>query len=99
MTLIVDFDEDSASPKRGDLIHTNVGDRRERTCMVIAARRLRSPISPRRFLLWAERWWQLNAYFRVRLFRSAERAGGQNVISFRRYPAKKKRTICFGGAV
>ncbi len=90
MRLTVDFSEWLPAPKRGDLIHTNVGKRRERTCLILAARRLRSP-RPQRFRVWAERWWQLEPDFRNRLFRSAERNGGQNLIQFRRYPTKKKR--------
>lgn len=36
---------------------------------------------------------QLESDFRMRLFQSAERAGGQRVIHVTRYPAKKKQTF------
>lgn len=45
---------------------------------------------PPRFIVWCERWWELEADFRMRLYRSAERAGGQHVIYFRRYGKKGK---------
>lgn len=86
------------TPKRGDIIQTNVGDRRERTWLVLHARRVRRrddrtkyvQVTPR-FDVWAARWWELEPDFRMRLFHSAERRGGQQIIYFRRYPAKKKR--------
>lgn len=73
---------DGSTPKRGDIIQTNVGDRRERTCMVLRVKRGRKPV---RYNVWAERWWQMEADFRMRLFRSAQRAGGQRVFYFTRY--------------
>ena len=38
MTLFIDTD---SVPKRGDLIHTNVGSKRERTCFVLRVRKVR----------------------------------------------------------
>jgi hypothetical protein len=66
-------------PKRGDLLQSNVGDRRERTWFILAARLLwmRSKSGQDRFKVWRARWWELEADFRMRLYRSAERNGGQ----------------------
>lgn len=46
-----------------------------------------------RFNVWMARWWELESGLRMRLYRSAERAGGQNVHYFYRYPAKKKNRL------
>jgi len=88
---------DGPPPKRGDIVQTNVGNPRERTWMILRARKIRrsagaTPIGQvvPRFDVWMARWWELEADCRMRLFRSAQRAGGQNVIYFRRYQAKKK---------
>jgi hypothetical protein len=79
---------DGTIPKRGDILQTNVGDVRERTCLILRVHR--SARSTRRFHVWAERWWQLEPDFRMRLFRSAQRAGGQSVIYFTRYKPKPR---------
>lgn len=93
MMITVDITDNSGvHPKRGDILQTNVGDRRERTCFVLSVRRLRASKGVPRFKLWAERWWQLEPDFRHRLFRSAERNGGQTVIRFKRYPTRKKKS-------
>jgi hypothetical protein len=76
-------------PKRGDLIHTNVGNRRERTCFIVKVHVIR----PGRYRLTAVRWWEIEPEFRGLLFRHAERNGGQNVILFKRYPARKRLTF------
>lgn len=86
------------SIKRGDIVQSNVGDHRERTWMVLSARLTNCVMSkercrkPPRYQVWMARWWELEPDFRIRLFRSAERNGGQRVINFKRYPAKKKIT-------
>ena len=82
--------------KRGDIIQSNVGNRRERTWMVISARLTNCVMSEERikkprYKVWMARWWDLEPDFRMRLYRSAERAGGQRVIFFQRYKMKKKR--------
>jgi hypothetical protein len=91
---------DGPAPKRGDLIQSNVGDRRERTWFVLRVHKVRrsagdTPIGSvvPRFDIWWARWWELEPDMRMRLFRSAERAGGQNVIFFQRYPSKKRRSL------
>lgn len=68
-------------PKRGDLLQSNVGSRRERTWFILAAHLLwmRSKDGKDRFKVWRARWWELEAEMRMKLFRSAERAGGQVV--------------------
>ncbi len=83
-------------PKRGDLLQSNVGDRRERTFLVMGVHVLPTRwckemgITAQRTRLWAERWWEIEPAMRLALYRSAERAGGQQVHSFRRFPAKRK---------
>lgn len=80
-------------PKRGDLLQTNTGDRRERTCMILCVKELRPTLGIARCKIWCERWWWLEADFRMRLHRSAERNGGQCVFYFKRYPAKKRKSF------
>lgn len=82
---------DGAKPKRGDIVQTNCGNRRERTWFVIHSRRVkRREESIPRYELHIVLWWKLEPEMRVMLFRSAERNGGQRVINFNRYPAKRK---------
>lgn len=88
-----------AHPKRGDILQTNVGDKRERTCIILHARKIarRDNITPigklaARFHIWCERWWEMEPDFRMRLYLSAQRNGGQQVIFFKRYKLKKKRS-------
>jgi hypothetical protein len=88
----IDMHDDRA-PKRGDIVQTNLGNKRQRTWMILRVKRVRG--HSRRYSLWMARWWELEPDFRMRLFRSAERAGGQRVINFYRYPAKKKKRIDF----
>lgn len=89
--------ENPVAPKRGDLVHTNVGDRkRERTWFVLHARRVRRrPGLPPRYKLFLARWWSLEVETREALFRSAERRGGQYVHYAQPNPKKKKK-VTFG---
>ena len=89
---IIDGSVDAA-PKRGDLLYTNVGDKRERTWFILHARKItrRNPDAPRRYQLHTARWWELEPEMRVALWRLAERNGGQGVWWFRRYPAKSRK--------
>ena len=86
-------------PKRGDLIQSNVGKRLERTWFVIGTHILANGPHPlrkrnvQRTHVWMERWWDLEPDLRLRLYRSAERAGGQVVHLLYRFPAKRKRTF------
>lgn len=84
---------DARIPKRGDLVQTNVGNRRERTWLVLRARHMQRAKHPRRFQVFAARWWELEPEMRIRLWHSAERNGGQGVIYFARYPAKRRKTF------
>jgi hypothetical protein len=94
MKITIDMNPGDRAPKRGDLLQTNIGNRRERTCLILRSRRSRRQVD--RFHLWCERWWELEPDLRLRLYRSAERAGGQNLIGFVRYrPAKKRRGVPF----
>lgn len=92
MTVMIDMN-DQVRPKRGDLLQTNVGSRRERTCFVLTVRELRSRIDVPRYRVWAVRWWEIEPELRLLLFRSAERNGGQSVIRFKRYAVRKKKTF------
>jgi hypothetical protein len=85
-------------PHRGDLLQSNIGDKkRERTWLILAVKRLTDRtckemggVLTRRYKIWAERWYDLEPETRMALYRSAERHGGQLVHSFKRFPAKKK---------
>lgn len=84
---------EARAPKRGDIVQTNVGSRRERTWLILRARHMKRAKHPRRYQVFAARWWELESEMRMRLWRSAERSGGQEVVYFKRYPAKKRRTF------
>lgn len=81
--------------KRGDILQTNIGDRRERTCLILTARALRDrycenmQMQVQRTQLWVARWWELEPEARMLLYRSAERAGGQMLIQFQRFQSKR----------
>lgn len=84
-------------PKRGDLLQSNIGDKRERTWLILAVKQIKDKVCPemgdiltRRYKLWAERWWDLEPATRVALYKSAERAGGQELFTFKRFPVKRK---------
>lgn len=83
-------------PKRGDIFQSNAGDRRERTLIVLGVRTVPTrwckemAITAQRTKVWAERWWEIEPETRLALFRSAERAGGQELFTFRRFPVKRK---------
>ena len=88
------------APKRGDLMQSNVGKRTERTWMILHVKERLPRHCPQMggivtipYKIWAERWWSLEPETRVRLHRSAERAGGQMVHPFHRFPAKRKPTF------
>jgi hypothetical protein len=84
MSFLIDMlDRDYPMPKRGDLIQTNVGNRRERTWFILRSRAIKR--HPWRYKLWAARWWELEPEMRQALYRSAERNGGQRTIFFHRY--------------
>lgn len=87
----MDMVDGATPPRRGDLVNTNVGNKRERTCFVLRSHVIRSRTTVPRVHLWIERWWELEPEFRVRLYRSAERRGGQRCFWFRRNRSKKKR--------
>lgn len=91
--MTLDMLDGSPIPKRGDLLQSNVGDRRARTWFVLAVHPLKPLKGLPRCRVWMERWWELDADLRMRLYRSAERHGGQNVIEFTRYPAKRRKVL------
>jgi hypothetical protein len=72
------------SPKRGDLIYTNCDGPKQRTWMILRvrkiARRTDAPLGTvkPRYEVWRVRWWELEPEFRIKLYRSAERHGGQD---------------------
>lgn len=63
-------------PKRGDLLQTAVGTKKERTWFIWFVRATRDPV---RWKILRVRWWQIDPPTRIRLWRSAERHGGQVV--------------------
>jgi len=79
------------APKRGDLMQSNIGDKRERTWIILKAVKRRTYRN--RYNIWSARWWELDAEFRMKLFLSAQRNGGQNVFPLYRYPVKKKKSF------
>lgn len=82
----------SPAPKRGDLIHSAVGTRRERTWIILRSlRRPKFGYDKRRFTILRARWWELEPEMRMSLFRSAQRNGGQTVWHTHRLPATKKK--------
>ncbi len=67
---------------------SNVGNRRERTWLVLRTHRSKhEPKGVPRYHVWMARWWELEAELRMKLFRSAERNGGQQAIHVVRYRA------------
>lgn len=83
-------------PRRGDLLQSNIGDRRERTWIVISSRVLPTRwcremnMTAQRTKVWAERWWDLEPGTRLALYNSAVRSGGQAVHPLFRFRAAKK---------
>lgn len=80
-------------PKRGDLLQSNIGSSRERTWLILHAREVKRHAD--RYALKMARWWEIKPETRMKLYRSAERNGGQRVITFFRYPPKKKSKLTF----
>lgn len=72
------FGDNPPIPKRGDLIHTNVGSKRERTWLILRVIQMRR--CHNKYKVLKARWWELTPKVRMALFRSAERNGGQEVI-------------------
>lgn len=83
-------------PKRGDLLQSAIGTKRERTWLVLSAHVLPTRFSDppgyeaQRTRITAARWWEIDPPLRMALYRSAERNGGQNLHPFYRFPAKRK---------
>ena len=92
MKYTLDITNGDAVPKRGDLVQTNVGNRRERTWFVLHSHRLKPTKGLPRCRLWLERWFDIEPETRIRLFQSAERNGGQRYILTYRYPASPRRS-------
>lgn len=76
-------------PKRGDLMQTAIGTRRERTWFIWFVRSYRRGENPRRFKVLRVRWWEIEPETRIALWRSAELAGGQTVW----YQERKERKL------
>ncbi len=90
--LTIDMYNDAPGPKRGDLLQSNVGDKkRERTWFILRATPLKPIKGVPRFKIIIERWYDIDPDIRVKLYLNAERHGGQNVIHFKRYKPKKRR--------
>jgi hypothetical protein len=93
MKFTIDMLDGTAIPKRGDLVHTNVGKPKERTWFVLTVRRLKPTKGVPRAKCWLEGWRKIEPEMRLRLYRSAERNGGQRRIPTVRYPAKERMTF------
>jgi len=96
-TYHIPFADQDPAPKRGDLLQSNIGARTERTWLILGVRELAphicqemGGIMTRRYKVWAERWWRLEPETRMRLFRRAQRSGGQLLYQMKRFPAKRK---------
>jgi hypothetical protein len=89
--ILMDIPPEAPAPKRGDLVQTNVGNKRERTWFIVSAVSVKTKTGLRRFRIFMVRWWLLDPEMRIKLWNSAERRGGQQVIRFKRYPAKKRK--------
>lgn len=65
----MDLTDAGPAPKRGDIVQTNIGDRRERTWLILYSHRMRrrDETACPRFKLWMARWWELEPDFRMRL--------------------------------
>jgi len=86
---------DSPRPKRGDILYSNSGSKRARTWIILRANPMRS--KTRRYMLFRARWWELEPDMRMRLYRSAQRNGGQIVWTTYPFPkAKRKQVVNFG---
>jgi hypothetical protein len=61
VSLFIDILDGGPAIKRGDLVQSNVGDRRERTWIVLRAIRMkrREVSAVPRFRVWMVRWWEL----------------------------------------
>jgi hypothetical protein len=89
--------DDSPAPKRGDLIHSAVGTKKERTWIILRSVPMKRTAN-RRYSILRARWWELEMEMRIKLYRSAERNGGQIVWHTwpLRAPKKKKQVPNFG---
>ena len=88
---------DEPAPKRGDLIYTNMGNRRERTWMILRSVPVKRSATRRYYVLKA-RWWELEPEMRMKLYRNAQRNGGQTSWNSRplKRAAPKKQVVNFG---
>ena len=77
-------------PKRGDLMQTAVGTKRERTWFIWFSRRALKV--PHGFQILRVRWWEIEPHVRLMLHKSAERQGGQTVW-FQNPNPKPRRSI------
>ena len=92
--LTMDMLDRAPFPRRGDLLESNVGTRMHRTWFVLGMRALKPKDGMPRCKLWIEKWWMVEPELRIRLWNSAmRRENGQQIIRFRRYPAKKRKTF------
>lgn len=96
-TYHIQASREHAAPKRGDLLQSNIGKKTERTWIIISVKEKYPRHCPQMggvatipYKIWAERWFELEPETRIALWKSAERAGGQVVHGFYRFPAKRK---------
>lgn len=76
MTWWMEIAPNDPAPKRGDLMQTAIGSPKERTWFILRAVPMRRAKN-RRYAIRRARWWELEPEFRVKLYQSASRNGGQ----------------------
>lgn len=89
----MEIDDASPVPKRGDLMQTAIGKPKERTWFILRAVPMRT--IKLRYRIWRARYWELEPEFRMRLYRSSERNGGQTTWYAHPLKPKPKRKKTF----
>jgi hypothetical protein len=78
MSWWMEVPDDAPAPKRGDLIYSAVGTKKERTWIILRSVPMKRT-GNRRYSILRARWWEIEPDMRIKLYRSAERNGGQGV--------------------
>jgi hypothetical protein len=87
MSWWMEIQPDAPAPKRGDLIQSNRNRRKERTWIVLRS----VPVRDLRYSIFRARWWELEPDMRMKLYRSAQRNGGQTVWHVHQIARKKDK--------
>lgn len=92
----MEIEDGSTWPKRGDLMQTAIGTRKQRTWFILRAVPMRT--EKLRYRIWRARWWEIDPDLRMRLYRSAERNRGQTTWYAhpqKRNPRPRKKRMDF----